>query len=39
MCEVKNKIIDKLYKKSRLMIQSYNDTKKVTLLIQTLKIQ
>lgn len=34
ICEIKEKITDKLYKKSRLVIQDYNNIKKMALLTQ-----
>ena len=37
--EIKGKATDKSYKKSRLVVQGYNDTEKTVLLTQTLTIQ
>lgn len=37
--EIKRKATDKPYKKSRLIIQGYNDIKKMALLTQVLIIQ
>lgn len=39
ICEIKRKITNKLYEKSCLIVQSYNDTEKTTLLTQAPTIQ
>ncbi len=39
ICEIKRKTTNKSYEKSRLMVQSYNDTKKMALLTQVPTIQ
>ena len=39
VCEIKGKATDKLYEKSRLVVQSYNDIEKTALLTQAPTIQ
>lgn len=39
VCKIKEKTTDKPYKKSRLVIQDYNDIEKTALLTQTPTIQ